>query len=316
MEEWEKKISAITENVWNKDVVSLSGIPSWMLVLIKAILKKTDKKNLSDVWHNLEVFFHGGVSFEPYRNQYANLISSSSMKYMETYNASEGFFGIQDDPADKSMLLMLDYGIFYEFIPMDCFSQTNENKAIPIEDVTTGVNYAMVISTCGGFWRYLIGDTVMFTLIKPYKFVITGRTNLYINAFGEEVMITNTDRAIKIASDMTNSCIKSYTVAPLFLQGSASGTHQWLIEFDKKPDSIKDFTTILDKSLQQQNSDYEAKRYKNITLVMPEIVIARDNLFTDWLKRHGKLGGQHKVPALSNNREFISELLDMNDDPK
>lgn len=312
MDEWEAKIKAIVDNTWDKDVGSLSGIPSWMLVLIKAVLEKTGKDSLADVWPNLEVFFHGGVGFEPYRAQYEKLIPSDTMHYMETYNASEGFFGIQNDPADRSMLLMLDYGTFYEFIPTSELAQSDCPKAIPLEAVKTGENYAMIISTVGGLWRYCIGDTVRFTSLFPHKFIITGRTKFYINAFGEELMVDNAEKAIRQACEVTNATVKAYTAAPFYQLDTGRGHHQWLIEFEKEPASLPDFAACLDNALKQLNSDYDAKRYKEMSLEMPEIVVARENLFFDWLKKHDKLGGQHKVPALSNNRDIIDELLGMN----
>ena len=314
MDEWEAKIKAIVEDTWNRDVVSISGIPSWMLVLIKAVINKAGKENLFEVWPNLEVFFHGGVGFDPYRTQYEKLIPSEKMHYMETYNASEGFFGIQDDPSDHSMLLMLDYGVFYEFIPANESANTENPTAIPLEEVKIGENYAMVISTAGGLWRYNIGDTVCFTSLFPHKFVITGRTKFYINAFGEELMVDNAEKGIRKACEKTNSTIKAYTAAPLFLldHDKGKGRHQWLIEFEKPPASTEHFAKCLDETLQQLNSDYEAKRYKEISLQLPEIIVARENLFFDWMKKHDKLGGQHKVPSLSNNRNIISELLSMN----
>jgi hypothetical protein len=314
MDEWEDKIKAIVDSTCDKDIVSLSGIPSWMLVLIKAILRKTGKETLPEVWPNLEVFFHGGVGFEPYRHQYEKLIPSAKMHYMETYNASEGFFGIQDDPSDKSLLLMLDYGIFYEFIPMDEPVHAGQPDIIPLEDVKIGVNYALVISTAEGLWRYRIGDTVRFTSLFPHKFVITGRTNHFINAFGEELMVDNSEKGIQKACAETGAIVRAYTAAPLFLLDAekGKGRHQWLIEFEKLPESMNEFATVLDNTLKQLNSDYEAKRYKEISLQKPEIIPARENLFFDWLKKYGKLGGQHKVPYLSNNRDLINELLEMN----
>ena len=320
MDEWESKIKAIVESTWNKDVVSISGIPSWMLVLIKAVIKKAGKSTLSEVWPNLEVFFHGGAGFEPYRTQYEKLIPSEKMHYMETYNASEGFFGIQSENTDQSMLLMLDYGIFYEFIPMTEFANSNNKNAIPLEDVKVGENYAMVITTSGGLWRYVIGDTVRFTSLFPHKFIITGRTKFFINAFGEELMIDNAENGIRKACEETNAVVKAYTAAPLFLLDldKGKGRHQWLIEFERAPVSTEQFARSLDEALQQLNSDYEAKRYKEISLQLPEIIIARENLFTDWMKKHNKLGGQHKIPGLSNNRDIINELIVMNvfDKPK
>jgi hypothetical protein len=307
MDEWESKIKAIVENTWKADVNSLSGVPSWMLVLIKAILKKADCQYLTEVWPNLEVFFHGGISFEPYRDQYKALIPSDKMQYMETYNASEGFFGLQDDPTDKSMLLMLDYGIFYEFIPVNELGNKNPT-ILPLENVEVGINYAVVITTAGGLWRYLIGDTIRFTSIYPHKFVISGRTKSYINAFGEELMVDNADKAISEVCRLTEAKVKEYTVAPLFILNKAKGRHQWLIEFEKMPPSLDEFATLLDQTLQQLNSDYEAKRYKEISLQPLEILIAKEGTFYEWLRLKGKLGGQHKIPRLSNERKFIEEL--------
>lgn len=311
MDEWESKIKAIVESTWNKDVNSLSGVPSWMLVLIKAVLKRAGKEYLTDVWPNLEVFFHGGISFEPYREQYRSLIPSDRMRYMETYNASEGFFGIQDDPNDHSLLMMPDYGIFYEFIPMNEISNDNPT-IIPLESVELGKNYAMVITTAGGLWRYQIGDTVRFTSLFPHKFVISGRTKHFINAFGEELMVDNADRAIAMTCQRTGARVKEYTAAPLFMLDRAKGRHQWFIEFEKEPGSLESFASLLDSALQSLNSDYEAKRYKEISLQPLEIVVAKEGAFYEWLKRKGKLGGQHKIPRLSNDRSHIDELLEIN----
>lgn len=308
MSEWESKIRAIVERTAGANVSNLSGVPSWMLVLIKALLKKTGRQTLTEIWPNLEVFFHGGVSFEPYRAQYRALIPSEKMHYMETYNASEGFFALQNDLTDPGMLLMLDYGIFYEFIPVS--EREKEYPAvIPLEEVELGKNYAMVITTCGGLWRYQIGDTVRFTSVHPYKIVITGRTRHYINAFGEELMVDNADRAISRTCALTGAKVKEYTAAPLFLLNKAKGRHQWFIEFEKEPPSLHEFASLLDCSLKELNSDYEAKRYKEISLQLPEIIPARPGVFYDWLKRKGKLGGQHKIPRLSNERTYIEELL-------
>jgi hypothetical protein len=309
MDEWESKIQAIVESSIGKDVNSLSGVPSWMLVLIKAILQKTGRQYLTDIWPNLEVYFHGGISFEPYRDQYNSLIPSEQMHYMETYNASEGFFGIQDDPADTALLLMPDYGIFYEFIPLNELFETNNPTVLPLEAVETNRNYALVITTPGGLWRYIIGDTVRFTSVSPYKFVISGRTKHYLNAFGEELMVDNADKAIGQTCRETGAKVKEYTVAPFFMLNKAQGLHEWFIEFEKMPPSIPDFATLLDRHLQELNSDYEAKRYKEMSLQPPRIIVARENVFYDWLKEKGKLGGQHKIPRLSNNREQIEELL-------
>lgn len=311
MDEWESKIRAIVESTWNRDVNSLSGVPSWMLVLIKAVLKKAGKESLTEVWPNLEVFFHGGISFEPYRDQYKALIPSDRMQYVETYNASEGFFGIQDDPNDPSLLMMLDYGIFYEFIPMSEVGSPHPT-VLPLEAVETGKNYALVITTSGGLWRYLIGDTVRFTSLSPYKFVISGRTKHFINAFGEELMVDNADKAIAMTCRETGAKVKEYTAAPLFMLDKAKGRHQWFIEFDQMPPSLDAFADLLDRCLQKLNSDYEAKRYKEISLQPLEIIPAREGAFYDWLKMKGKLGGQHKIPRLSNDRRHIEELLEIN----
>ncbi len=311
MDEWESKLRAIVESTWNKDVNSLSGVPSWMLVLIKAVMQKAGKESLTEVWPNLEVFFHGGVSFEPYRDQYKALIPSGGMHYMETYNASEGFFGIQDDPADRSMLLMPDYGIFFEFIPTSELNNPHA-RAIPLEAVETGKNYAMVISTSGGLWRYLIGDTIRFTSLRPPKFVISGRTKHFINAFGEELMVDNADKAVAEACRRTGARVKEYTAAPLFLLDRAKGRHQWFVEFDRMPSSVDEFAACLDRTLQNLNSDYEAKRYKEISLQPLEVIVAREGTFYNWLRQKGKLGGQHKIPRLSNDRVYLEELLSLN----
>lgn len=311
MDEWENKIKAIVQSTCHENVNSLSGVPSWMLVLIKAILAYTGKEYLTDVWSNLEVFFHGGISFTPYRDEYKALIPSEKMHYMETYNASEGFFGIQNDPQDHSLLLMLDYDIFYEFIPLNELDSDNPT-VLPIWEVEKGKNYAMVITTAGGLWRYLIGDTLLFTSLRPYKFIISGRTKHFINAFGEELMVNNADMALHMACKATGAKIKEYTAAPLFLLDKAKGRHQWMIEFDKEPDSIADFARLLDESLKQVNSDYEAKRYKEISLQPLEVIVARKGCFYDWLKNKGKLGGQHKIPRLSNDRTILEELIKLN----
>ena len=270
------------------------------------------QKHLEEVWPNIEVFFHGGVAFTPYRKQYEQLITSPRMHYMETYNASEGFFGLQDDPADKSMLLMLDYGVFYEFIPLES-SDSRNDKIVPLWAVEKGKNYAMVISTSCGLWRYEIGDTIQFTSTNPYKFIISGRTKHFINAFGEELIVDNAEQGLAYACEQTGAEVLEYTAAPVFMDANAKCRHQWLIEFSRRPDDLQQFAALLDRRLQEINSDYEAKRYKNITLQPLEIVEARPNLFNDWLKMRGKLGGQHKVPRLSNSRDIIEQLLGMNE---
>ncbi|MDO5104437.1 GH3 auxin-responsive promoter family protein [Capnocytophaga sp.] len=308
MSEWETKLQAIIKEAKNENVTSMAGVPSWMLVLLNRVLEDVGKENLLELWKNLEVYFHGGVSFVPYREQYKQLIPSGAFRYYEIYNASEGFFAIQDRNNSDELLLMLDYGIFYEFIPMDTFG-TNREKVIPLWEVEPGKNYAMVISTNSGLWRYLIGDTVRFTSTSPYRIKITGRTKHFINVFGEELIIENTEKALEKACQLTHSELIDYTVAPIFMQDKLKGGHEWIIEFSKPPQSIEKFTEILDAELQKLNSDYEAKRYNNMTLNMPKIHVARHNLFHDWLKEKGKLGGQNKVPRLSNSREYIEELL-------
>lgn len=311
LSDFEEKMEKIARATQNVNVTNLSGVPSWMMAVLKHLLHITGKKSIDEVWPNLEVFFHGGVAFTPYREQYKQLIKSPGMQYMETYNASEGFFGIQDNPTDPSLLLMIDYDVFYEFIPMDEFDSPNPN-VLPLWEVETGKNYAMLISTSCGLWRYVIGDTVRFTSKEPYKFIITGRTKHFINAFGEELVVDNAEQGLKAACEATGAQIADYTAAPVFMDAEARCRHQWLIEFSKRPSSIQLFTEVLDKTLQQINSDYEAKRYKDITLQQPEVVEAAPGLFNSWLKSKGKLGGQHKVPRLSNTRQHIEELLSMN----
>lgn len=311
LSDFEEKMEKIARATANVDVTNISGVPSWMMAVLKHMLDITGKKSVDELWPNIEVFFHGGVAFTPYREQYLQLIRKPDMKYMETYNASEGFFGIQDDPADSSMLLMIDYDIFYEFIPFEELDSPNP-KVLPLWEVEVGKNYAMLISTSCGLWRYMIGDTVRFTSKEPYKIVITGRTKHFINAFGEELIVDNAEKGLAKACRETGAQVAEYTAAPVFMNADAQCRHQWLIEFSKKPDSIEHFAEVLDTTLQQINSDYEAKRYKNITLQALEIVEARQGLFNDWLKSKGKLGGQHKVPRLSNSRQYIDELQLMN----
>ncbi|WP_075341052.1 GH3 auxin-responsive promoter family protein [Tenacibaculum agarivorans] len=307
MSEWETKMEAIIDETIHENITSLAGVPSWMLVLLNKVLEKTGKSNILEVWPNLEVYFHGGVNFNPYREQYKKLIPKPNFKYYETYNASEGFFAIQDKNNSHELLLMLDYGIFYEFIPMSEYDGEN-SKAIPLAQVQKDVNYAVVITTNGGLWRYLIGDTVKFTSTDPYRVKITGRTKHHINVFGEELIIENAEEALKLACEKTKATIKDYTVAPIFMAGKEKGGHEWIIEFTKKPKDIHFFTEMLDNALKNCNSDYEAKRYNNMTLAMPKVQEAREGLFYDWLKHKGKLGGQHKVPRLSNKRELVEEL--------
>ena len=311
LSDFEVKRDRIARETMNKNVTNISGVPSWMLSVLVRVLELSGKQHINDVWPNLEVFFHGGIAFTPYRQQYQQLITSPGMHYMETYNASEGFFGIQNDPTDHSMLLMLDYGVFYEFMPMDEFG-TDNPTVVPLSGVEVGRNYAMLISTSCGLWRYLIGDTVQFTSVRPYKFVITGRTKYFINAFGEELIMDNAEKGLAYACEQTGAQVSEYTAAPVYMDAWAKCRHQWLIEFSRQPDDLERFAHLLDQRLQQLNSDYEAKRFHDITLQHLEVIEARQGLFNDWLKAKGKLGGQHKVPRLSNSRKNIDELLDMN----
>lgn len=308
MSEWESKITAIINETRDENVTSFAGVPSWMLVLLNKILEETGEENLFDIWPNLEVYFHGGVSFDPYREQYKKILPRNNFKYYEIYNASEGFFAIQDLNDSHDLLLMLDYGIFYEFIPMDVFGTENQT-AIRLADVCLDKNYAVVITTNGGLWRYLVGDTIRFTSLNPYKIRVTGRTKHYINVFGEELMVENTDRAIAKTCQMTQSEIVDYTVAPVFMKDKEKGAHEWMIEFKKAPKNHIEFQKILDENLQALNSDYEAKRYNNMTLNPLVLNVARPNLFYDWLKEQNKLGGQNKIPRLSNQRDYLEQLL-------
>lgn len=310
MSEWESKIPAIIKETMNENVTSFAGVPSWMLVLLNRVLEETGKTNLMEVWPNLEVYFHGGVSFDPYREQYKKIIPNNDFKYYEIYNASEGFFAIQDQNDSNDLLLMLDYGIFYEFIPMDSFGTPNQ-RVVRLTDVELNKNYAVVITTNSGLWRYLIGDTVRFTSLKPYRIRVSGRTKHHINVFGEELMVENTDQAIAKTCQATGAEIADYTVAPIFMDGKEKGAHEWVIEFKSHPKDIEQFRQILDESLQSLNSDYEAKRYNNMTLNPLVVNVARENLFYDWLKENDKLGGQHKIPRLSNQRDYLEQLKNM-----
>ena len=311
--DFEVKRDRIARETINKNVTNISGVPSWMLSVLTRVMELTGKQHLEEVWPNLEMFFHGGVAFTPYRKQYEQLITSPNMHYMETYNASEGFFGLQSDPSDPSMLLMLDYGVFYEFIPMDEFGR-EKPTVVPLWAVETGKNYAMVITTSSGLWRYIIGDTVKFTSTNPYKFVITGRTKHFINAFGEELIVDNAEKGLAYVCGQTGAQVSEYTAAPVYMDGNAKCRHQWLVEFSRQPDDLNHFADLLDSHLQQINSDYEAKRYKNITLQHLEIINAQEGLFEKWMKQRGKLGGQNKVPRLSNSREYIDSLLLLNEE--
>lgn len=314
MSEWETKLAAIIQETKNENVTSFAGVPSWMLVLINRMLHEEGKTNLLELWPNLEVYFHGGVSFEPYREQYQKIIPKTEFKYYEIYNASEGFFAIQDQNYSSDLLLMLDYGIFYEFIPMDTFG-TSDEKIVRLAEVECDKNYAVVITTNSGLWRYMIGDTVRFTSLNPYRIRVSGRTKHFINVFGEELMVENTDRALAATCKQLQCEIKDYTVAPIFMQGKEKGAHEWMIEFAQKPESMEAFAKLLDETLQSLNSDYEAKRYNNMTLNPLKVNVARENLFYDWLKERNKLGGQNKIPRLSNQRDYLEQLLGLQQTP-
>jgi len=308
--DFEEKLEKITRFTVNENVTSIAGVPSWNLILLRAVLDFTGKSNILEVWPNLELFTHGGISFTPYREQFKILIPSDKMNYLETYNASEGFFGIQDELGRDDMLLMLDLGIFYEFIPLNQLHDTNP-KAITIGDVELGVNYALIISTNGGLWRYMIGDTVIFTSLYPHRIKISGRTKYYINAFGEEVIEDNAEKAMMKACHETGATIKEYTAGPHYMSSDSKGAHEWMIEFDTPPSNLEKFTRVLDLTLQEVNSDYEAKRYKNLTLEEPHIVSLESGTFYKWMQKRGKLGGQNKIPRLANNRKYLDELRDI-----
>ncbi len=307
MSDWETKLMAIVNETRMENVTSFAGVPSWMLVLLNKMLEETGRDNLSEVWPNAEVYFHGGVSFDPYREQYKKIIPKADFQYYEIYNASEGFFAIQDLNYSNDLLLMLDYGIFYEFIPMETYG-TSEQKVIRLSEVELDKNYAIIITTNSGLWRYQIGDTVRFTSLNPHRIRVTGRTKHHINVFGEELIIENSDNAIAKACQVTRTEVIDYTVAPVFMQGKEKGAHEWIIEFRQQPDDMALFNKVLDETLQSLNSDYEAKRYNNMTLKAPVVNVARENLFYDWLKRQDKLGGQHKIPRLSNERHYVEQL--------
>jgi hypothetical protein len=310
MGDWETKLPAIINETVNENVTSLAGVPSWMLVLLQKALETTGKSNLLEVWPNAEVYFHGGVSFEPYKEQYKKLFPKDSFKYYEIYNASEGFFAIQDQNGSDELLLMLDYGIFYEFIPMDTFGTLNQ-RVIRLNQVELHKNYALVITTNSGLWRYLIGDTIRFTSLNPYRIKVTGRSKHHINVFGEELMVENTDTALAKTCKTFNCEMVDYTVAPIFMTNNQKGAHEWIVEFKNPPEDIAKFTQALDENIQALNSDYEAKRYNNMTLNPLVLHVARTNLFYDWLKQQDKLGGQHKVPRLSNERTYLECLLQL-----
>ena len=311
MSEWESKMEAIILETLNEKVTSLAGIPSWMMVLLNNTLKKKKTNSINDIWPHIEVYFHGGVNFKPYKNHFEKILGNKKIKFYEIYNASEGFFAIQDQNDSSDLLLMLDYGIFYEFIPMNIFNLSIEN-AIPIWEVKKNINYAIVITTNAGLWRYLVGDTIKFVSLDPYRIRITGRTKHFINVFGEELIVENAEEAISMTAKRFNLSIINYTVGPIFMKTNTKGGHEWLIEFKKSPKDIDSFSEFLDNKLRELNSDYEAKRYKNITLKKPLITIAKNNLFYNWLSSKKKLGGQNKIPRLSNSREYIDSLIKFN----
>jgi hypothetical protein len=310
MDEWESKIEMMAADTIQQDVTNISGVPSWTLLLFKRVLEMTGRKNILEVWPNFELFIHGGVNFSPYREQFRQILPSSKVNYLETYNASEGFFGIQDRTNADDMLLMLDYGIYYEFIPLD---QIGKDRPVvySLEQVEPNINYAIVITTNAGLWRYMIGDTIQFTSCNPYRIKISGRTRNYINAFGEELIIDNAEKAMTIACERCHAIVTEYTAAPVYLSGDRKGAHEWLIEFEKKPDDLAFFGSTLDTALKSLNSDYEAKRYQNMMLEEPIIHILPPKTFYRWLKKKGKLGGQHKVPRLSNDRKYVDEILQL-----
>lgn len=308
MSEWESKMKAIIAESSQENVTGLMGVPSWMLVLLHKLLDQNPGKSLKDIWPNIEVYFHGGVSFRPYRSQYESLLKDHSLQFYEIYNASEGFFAIQDRNGSDELLLMLDYGIFYEFIPLG----EDDSAIIPLDQVQLGQRYTLVITTNGGLWRYKIGDVVQFTSLSPYRIQIAGRTKHYINAFGEELVIENADRAIAVAALTCDVEVVDYSVAPIFMEGNKKGSHEWMIEFKKVPKDLMQFQSVLDQELKRLNSDYEAKRYKDMTMVLPKINVAQQGLFYRWLEHKKKLGGQHKVPRLSNDRKLMDSLLEMN----
>jgi hypothetical protein len=311
MADWEAKIERMARETMDENVTSIAGVPTWTLVLLQRILELKKASHILEVWPNLEVFFHGAVAFGPYRNLFKQLIPSDKMRYMETYNASEGFFGMQDQPDSDELLLLLDYGIFYEFIPMEELGKENPT-VVPLEGVELGKNYALVISTNGGLWRYLIGDTIKFTSLRPYRFRISGRTKHFINAFGEEVIVENAEAAITHACTQTGATIANFTAAPIYFEDSQSkGAHEWVVEFKNPPADLEDFAQKLDDHLREVNSDYDAKRHKDLALQRLQLHAAPAGLFEAWLAKKGKLGGQHKVPRLSNSRDFMEEILGM-----
>ncbi|WP_395802589.1 GH3 auxin-responsive promoter family protein [Daejeonella sp.] len=310
MDNFEEKIEKMAQATIDVNVTNISGVPTWNIVLAKRILEITGKDNLLEVWPNLEFYFHGAVNFKPYREQFKKLIPSDDMYYLETYNASEGFFGIQDQSNSEEMLLMLDYGIYYEFLPMENIHQENP-KTLRLDEVQLNKNYALIISTNAGLWRYMIGDTIKFTSLTPHRIQITGRTKHFINAFGEELIIDNAEKGLSKACQETGAIIRDYTACPIYFKGNNAGGHEWIIEFEKKPENLERFTDVMDQTLREVNSDYDAKRFKDMALSRPLVHLAPDGTFYEWMKSRGKLGGQHKVPRLANDRGYVEEILKM-----
>ncbi|WP_199118675.1 GH3 auxin-responsive promoter family protein [Pedobacter sp. ASV28] len=308
MDNYEEKMDRMAEATIKENVTNISGVPTWTIVLAKKVLEITGKHNLLEVWPNLEAYFHGAVNFTPYRAQFKELIPSSGMYYLETYNASEGFFGIQDQSHSEELLLMLDYGIYYEFLPIEHLEEENP-KTLSLDQVELNKNYAIIISTNAGLWRYMIGDTVQFTSLHPFRIKITGRTKHFINAFGEEVIIDNAENALTKACAVTNAKIKDYTACPIYFSGEKAGGHEWIIEFEQQPSDFEQFVDVLDQTLREVNSDYDAKRFKDMALRRPKVHTAPSGTFYNWMKNRGKLGGQHKVPRLANNREYVDDIL-------
>jgi hypothetical protein len=310
MADWEQKVDKIARTTMNEDVHLMTGVPSWTMVILQRILEISGKNDITEVWPNLELFMHGGVSFDPYHEQFKNLIPKSSMNYLESYNATEGFFGIQDQKDSNDLLLMLDYGIFYEFIPMNAYDGVHSKIIVALSEIEVGQNYALVISTNAGLWRYIVGDTVSFTSTLPYRFKITGRTKSFINSCGEEIIVENADKAISNACLLHNASVRDYTAAPIYMKQSEGGAHEWLIEFTKKPENLAKFTASLDQELRVINSDYDAKRSHERALKMPHLHMLENGTFEAWMKKNGKLGGQHKIPRLNNNRDFLNQILE------
>ncbi len=307
MDKWDDKVEKLSRATIDENVVSLAGVPSWMLIVMKHVLEVTGKKSITDVWPNLEVYFHGGVNFGPYKEQFKTVFNKPDMNYLELYNASEGFFGIQDQADSSELLLMLDYGIYYEFMPVNELGVHN-SKTLSLHEVALDTSYALVISTNAGLWRYMLGDTIKFTSLYPFRFKITGRTKNFINAFGEEVIVDNADKALSIACEKSGARIREYTAAPVYMNGSENGTHEWLIEFETSPSTIEYFTEMLDNALKSINSDYEAKRYQNLILKLPIVTSLPKETFYKWFESKNKLGGQHKVPRLNNDRKYVDEI--------